>query len=105
MAQGLEQGRAKGLCLENVASLYDDLMNIHSRCNYLDTHICDCDESRAQVGWNGRGRILARRGYGACMLSRHMRKNGCLSCRASMPRVLAFRISIYLRAGHLGILS
>jgi hypothetical protein len=62
VAQCLEQGRAKGLCHENVASLYDDLMDMHSRCNYLDTHIWNCDESGAQVGWNGRGRILARRG-------------------------------------------
>jgi hypothetical protein len=55
---GLEQGRAKGLCPKNVASLYDNLLDMYSRHNYLDTHIWNRDESRAQAAWNARAAFI-----------------------------------------------
>ena len=47
---GLEQGRAKGLCLKNVASLYDNLLDMYSRHNYLDTHIALMSHGHKQHG-------------------------------------------------------
>ena len=55
MAYGLEQGRAKGLCPKNVASLYDNLSDVYSIHNNLDSHKWNIDEFGAQVGWNREG--------------------------------------------------
>ena len=62
VAQGLEHCRAKGLCPENEVSLYDNLLDMYTRHKYPDTHIRNCDESGAQAGRNGGGRVLAKRG-------------------------------------------
>ena len=62
VAQGLEQSKAKGLCPENVASLYDNFLDMYTRHKYPTTHIWNCDESGAQAGRNGRGCVLAKRG-------------------------------------------
>ena len=62
VAQGLEQCRAKGLCLVNVASLYDNLLDTYTRHKYPATHIWNCDESGAQAVRNGGGHVLAKRG-------------------------------------------
>ena len=61
IAQGLEQSRAKGLCPENVASLYDNLQDMYSRHKYPETHIWNCDESGAQTGRKGGGHVLTKR--------------------------------------------
>ena len=62
VAQGLEQCRAKGLCPKNVASLYDNLLDMYTRHKYPDTHIWNYDESGAQARRNGGERVLAKRG-------------------------------------------
>ena len=46
-----------------------------------------------------------KEGYEVCILSLRMKENGCLYCHASMPPVLAFPISTYLRVDHLDGIS
>lgn len=94
--QGLEQGRVKGLCPENVAPLYDNLHDMYSRHNYSNTHVWNCDESGPQIGWNGSGHMLSKKG----IWSMHTRENGFMSSFASMHRALAFPIFIRLRVRH-----
>ena len=52
VAHGLEQGRAKGLCPKNIASLCGNLLGMYSRHNYLDIHIWNRDESGAKAERN-----------------------------------------------------
>jgi hypothetical protein len=47
---------------ENIASLCDNLLDMYTIHKHPVTHIWNCDESGAQAGRNGRGRILAKRG-------------------------------------------
>lgn len=61
MAQGLDVGRAKGLCPINVATFYENLQIMLER-GYEPSHIWNCDESGAQAGRNGGGRVLAKTG-------------------------------------------
>ena len=60
VVQGLEQCMMKGLCLENVTSLHDNLCDMYYRHNYRNTHIQG-------------GMVVAtfwpKRGYKACILS------------------------------------
>jgi len=102
VAQGLEQSRAKGLCPENVASLYDNLQDMYTRHKYPETHIWNCDESGAQAGRNGEGVFWLKREYGVYILSLPMRENGCQYSHASMLRDLVFLTFIYSRVGYLG---
>jgi len=46
MAQGLDVGRAKGLCPINVATFYENLQIMLER-GYEPSHIWNCDESGA----------------------------------------------------------
>jgi hypothetical protein len=61
MSQGLDSGRARGLCPENVSSFYENLEVMLAR-GYEASHIWNCDESGAQAGRNGGGRVLAKTG-------------------------------------------
>jgi hypothetical protein len=47
--------------LENVSSFYENLENMLRR-GYEPSYIWDCDESGAEVGKNGGGRVLAKKG-------------------------------------------
>jgi hypothetical protein len=57
--QGLDARRAKGLCPENVATFYDNLESMLAK-GYGPEFIWNCDESGAQAGRNGRGRVLVK---------------------------------------------
>jgi hypothetical protein len=46
---------------ENVSTFYENL-KIMLQCGYEPQYIWNCDESRAQAGRNGGGRVLAKRG-------------------------------------------
>ena len=61
VAQGLEMGRAKGLCPTNVATFYQYLETMYTTKGYAPDHIWNVDESRAQSG-KERGKVLARKG-------------------------------------------
>ena len=61
-AQGLEISRAKGLCAENVASFYTNLEELYQKYQYLADHIWNCDESGAQAGRSGGGRLWTKKG-------------------------------------------
>jgi hypothetical protein len=61
MSQGLDNGRARGLCPENVLTFYENL-EVMLRKGYEASHIWNCDESGAQAGRNGGGRVLAKMG-------------------------------------------
>jgi hypothetical protein len=61
MSQGLDCGRARGLCPENVSSFYENL-DVMLGKGYEASHIWNCDESGAQAGRNGGGRVLAKTG-------------------------------------------
>jgi hypothetical protein len=58
MSQGLDVGRARGLCPENVSTFYENLETMLQRGYEAQ----NCDESGAQAGSNGGGRVLAKRG-------------------------------------------
>jgi hypothetical protein len=60
-SQGLEFGRARGLCPENVASFYRNLEQLYKTHNYLPNNIWNYDESGARVGRNGGGLVWAFR--------------------------------------------
>jgi len=61
-AQSLPLSRAKNLCLKIVASFYNNLEVLYKKNNYEATHIWNCDESKVQVGRDGGGYILAKKG-------------------------------------------
>jgi hypothetical protein len=61
MSQGLDCGRARGLCSENVSSFYENLEVMLAK-RYEASHIWNCNELGAQVGRNGGGRVLAKTG-------------------------------------------
>jgi hypothetical protein len=61
MSQGLDAGRARGLCPSHVATFYDNMELMLTR-GYEASHIWNCDESGAQAGRNGGGRVLAKTG-------------------------------------------
>jgi hypothetical protein len=61
MSQGLDAGRARGLCPSHVATFYKNLEVLLRTC-FEPQYIWNCDESGAQAGRNGGGRVLARTG-------------------------------------------
>ena len=61
-SKGLEFSRAKGLCPENVRSFYSNLEQLYSKENYLAERIWNSDETSAQAGRNGGGRVWAKKG-------------------------------------------
>ena len=61
-AQALPQSRARNLCLETVASFYENLEVLYNRNNYSAHQIWNCDESGAQAGHDGGGYVLVKRG-------------------------------------------
>jgi hypothetical protein len=58
--QGLEMGRARGLCPISAASLYSNLEELYTSFHYLPSHIWNCDESGVQAGRSGGATVLAR---------------------------------------------
>ena len=94
VAEELEQCGAKGLCLENVASLYDNLLDMYIRHKCPDTHIGIVMSPWPKQGGMAGDVFWPKEGYEVCTLSLRMRENGCLYCRASIPLVLAFQIFI-----------
>jgi hypothetical protein len=61
-SQGLELGRARGLCPSSVASLYCNLEQIYSTFHYPPSHIWNCDKSGVQAGRGGGATVLAKVG-------------------------------------------
>ena len=62
-AQGLEEGRARGLNSVSVASFYENLRQVYEKHQYSPSQIWNADESGAQAGRNGGGTLVfARRG-------------------------------------------
>ena len=61
-AQTLEMARAKNLCLENVATFYHNLQEAYIEHQYDPSYIWNVDESGAQAGRSGGGRVLAKMG-------------------------------------------
>ena len=62
VSQALESARARGLCAENVRSLYENLQHLYSLHQYSPDRIWNCDKSGAQAGRNGSAIVIARRG-------------------------------------------
>jgi hypothetical protein len=61
ISQGLDTGRAQGLCPEHVATFYDNLQTMFAK-DYGAYYIWNCEESEAQAGRNVGGRVLAKMG-------------------------------------------
>ena len=61
VSQALESSRARGLCAENVRSLYENLQHLYSLHQYSPDRIWNCDESGAQAGKNGGAIVIARK--------------------------------------------
>ena len=55
----------QGLSPENVSTFYENL-EIMLQLEYEPQYIWNYDEFRAQIGRNGGGRVLAKKGCGAC---------------------------------------
>jgi hypothetical protein len=62
VAQGLDQARIKGLCIESVQSFYSNLERLYTVYQYTPSRVWNCDESEAQAGRNGGGVVLAKVG-------------------------------------------
>jgi hypothetical protein len=71
-SQGLEMGRARGLCSLNAASLYCTLEKLYNSFKYPPSHIWNYDESGVQAGRSGvqagRSGVQAGRSRGAIVL-------------------------------------
>jgi hypothetical protein len=61
-SQGLEMGRARGLCPSSAASLYCNLEELYSAFTYPPSHIWNCDENGVQAGRSGGATVLAKTG-------------------------------------------
>jgi hypothetical protein len=61
-SQGLEMGRARGLCPTSATSLYSNLEELYSAFTYPPSHIWNCDESGVQAGRSGGATVLAKTG-------------------------------------------
>ena len=59
LSQGLDVGRAKGLCPANVATFHENLESMLER-SYEASYIWNCNESGVQAGRNGGGWVLAK---------------------------------------------
>ena len=62
VAQTLDSARARGLTTENVGTFYDNLEVLYSRHSYSPDRIWNCDETGVQIGRNGGGHVIARKG-------------------------------------------
>jgi hypothetical protein len=60
VVQGLKIGHAKGLCLNNVATFYDNLQHAYDLHNYDASKIWNCDEFSAQVDRIGGALMLTK---------------------------------------------
>jgi hypothetical protein len=60
--QGLEMGRARGLCPTSIASLYSNLEELYTSFLYPPSHIWNYNENGVQAGRSGGTTILARTG-------------------------------------------
>jgi hypothetical protein len=67
MSQGLDSGRARGLCPKNVSSFYENLEVMLVK-GYEASHIWNCDELGTQAGRNGGGRVLVKNRGTKCTL-------------------------------------
>jgi hypothetical protein len=61
-SQGLEVGRARGLCPSSAASLYCNLEKLYNNSKYPPSHIWNCDETSVQAGRSGGATVLAKTG-------------------------------------------
>ena len=61
LSQGLDDGRAKGLCPANVDTFYENLESMLGQGNE-PSYIWNYDESGAQAGRNDGGQVLAKTG-------------------------------------------
>jgi hypothetical protein len=61
-SQGLDISRARGMCKENVDTFYHNLEQLYAQHGYTPDHIWNSDETGAQAGKSGRGRVFAHRG-------------------------------------------
>jgi hypothetical protein len=61
-SQGLEMGRARGLCLSSAATLYYNLEELYNNSKYPPNHIWNCDETSVQAGRSGGATVLAKTG-------------------------------------------
>ena len=61
-SQELEYSRAKGFCAEKVASFYQNLQQLYHKHKYPPKNIWNCNESGAQSGKTGGGRVWAQMG-------------------------------------------
>ena len=62
VAQGVETGRARGLCPENVYSFYENLVEAYQEQKYPASQIWNADESGAQAGRTGGAMVVASKG-------------------------------------------
>ena len=62
LAQGLDNNRARSLCLANVSTFYENLGALYDQHQYAPSHIWNCDESGVQAGRNGGAYVLAKTG-------------------------------------------
>jgi hypothetical protein len=62
VVQGLEVGRANGLCPSHVVIFYDNLQQAYDLHNYTTSRIWNCDESNAHGGHNGGTFVLTKVG-------------------------------------------
>jgi hypothetical protein len=57
---GVEIAQARGLCLENVATFYQNFEQLYEQHHYSPDHIWNSDETGAQVGRSGGTRVFVR---------------------------------------------
>jgi hypothetical protein len=62
LAQGLDTNLARGLCLANINTFYNNLSELYERYKYPPSNIWNCDESGAHAGQNGGAYVLAKCG-------------------------------------------
>jgi hypothetical protein len=77
VVEGLKIGHAKGLCLHNVATFYDNLQHAYDLHNYDASKIWNCDEFSAQVGHNGCALVLPKARSKSMHSITPKKKNGC----------------------------
>ena len=60
-SQELQFSRVKGLCAKNVATFYENLQQLYEKYEYPPENIWNCDESGAQAGKSGGGRVWCKK--------------------------------------------
>jgi hypothetical protein len=103
-AQTLEMAQARSLCPENVASFYHNLQEAYTEHRYDAFHIWNADESGAQVGRSGGGRVLAKTGARSIHIitpneREHISVLSCINAAGdSIPNYYVFKGKQYQRA-------